>query len=306
MPYIELNSLDQKKHMDLWTSIAEHISQIAGEPFAVIRQREVGGGCINAAWVVEGADAAYFVKTNGAAHAVMFEAEAAGLVQLRSADAIRVPTPLCYGVAGGKAYLVLEYIELGGHGSQQALGQALARLHRVSAPRFGWYRNNTIGSTPQINEQKDDWPRFWGEMRLAPQLDRASRRGAPAGLVSAVERLISDAPAFFRGYSPAPSLVHGDLWGGNYGFDPAGRPVLFDPAVYYGDRETDLAMTELFGGFSSAFYDAYQAAWPLDAGYRARRDLYNLYHILNHFNLFGGGYGAQAQRMAERLLSEIR
>ena len=138
------------------------------------------------------------------------------------------------------------------------------------------------------------------------QLDLAERRGAAARLLSQGERLLLDLPVLFDSYQPVASLLHGDLWSGNYAYLPSGEPTLFDPAVYYGDREADLAMTELFGGFGADFYAAYNNAWPLDSGYRTRKTLYNLYHILNHFNMFGGGYLGQAQRMMDSLLSELR
>ncbi len=138
---------------------------------------------------------------------------------------------------------------------------------------------------------------------MRPQLDLARDNAAPSRLLRQGERLLARLEGFFPGYRPPPALLHGDLWGGNHGYVD-GEPVLFDPAIYYGDREADLAMTELFGGYPPAFQDAYREAWPLDPGYRARKPLYNLYHVLNHFNLFGGGYAAQAEAMIGRLLAE--
>jgi fructosamine-3-kinase len=151
----------------------------------------------------------------------------------------------------------------------------------------------------------DDWIDFWRERRLGFQLDLAARNGLRGALQTQGRQLMDALPALFAHYRPAPSLLHGDLWGGNWGADAAGNPVIFDPAVYFGDREADLAMTELFGGFSRAFYDAYDAAYPLDKGYETRKTLYSLYHVLNHFNLFGGGYGGQAQRMIQQLLAQV-
>jgi fructosamine-3-kinase len=140
---------------------------------------------------------------------------------------------------------------------------------------------------------------------LRPQLELAARNGAPRRLLADGERLLADLAGFFLHYSPLPSLLHGDLWSGNVGMW-AGEPVIFDPAVYFGDRETDLAMTELFGGFPAAFYAAYNATWRLDAGYAVRKDLYQLYHLLNHFNLFGDSYARQSQAAMDRLLAELR
>jgi fructosamine-3-kinase len=188
--------------------------------------------------------------------------------------------------------------------TMEELGRALACLHHVTGDRFGWHRPNYIGSTPQTNTPHADWVGFFIDCRLRPQLELASGRANTLGRLGT--QLIDRLPAFFSPYQPVPSLLHGDLWGGNAGATTDARPVMFDPAVYYGDRETDLAMTELFGGFPRRFYDAYRESWPLDDGYAQRKTLYQLYHVLNHFNLFGGGYATQAERMLHRLLSEIR
>jgi fructosamine-3-kinase len=188
----------------------------------------------------------------------------------------------------------MEHLPLGGRADWPAMGRMLATLHRHTGERFGWERDNWIGLAPQKNGWSDDWIGFFRDCRLAPQLARAA-------LEREAQPLIAVLPSFFDGYLPQPSLLHGDLWSGNAGFLRDGSPVIFDPAVYYGDREADLAMTELFGGFPPAFYAAYREAWPLDSGYEQRRDLYNLYHVLNHANLFGGGYVAQARRLIAAL-----
>jgi fructosamine-3-kinase len=177
-------------------------------------------------------------------------------------------------------------------------------MHRTARDHFGWDRDNTIGSTPQHNAPCGEWVTFWREHRLGFQLDLAARQGYGGRLQKLGERLLADLTGLID-HDPRPSLLHGDLWGGNIGYDREGNPVIFDPAVYYGDREADLAMTELFGGFGSGFYAAYEEAWPLDPGYSVRKTLYNLYHILNHLNLFGSGYLGQAQTMTERLLAEL-
>ncbi len=222
----------------------------------------------------------------------MYAAEAEGLAALREAGA-RAPEPYAHGLREGRAYIEMERLELGGAPDWPALARMLAALHRHSGERFGWGADNWIGLSPQKNGWREDWVGFYRDCRLAPQLERA-------GLLPEAETLIARLSAFFEGYRPAPSLLHGDLWSGNVGFTPAG-PVLFDPAVYYGDREADLAMTELFGGFPGEFYAAYRAAWPLDSGYETRKHLYNLYHLLNHLNLFGGGYLGQARAMLRSL-----
>lgn len=232
----------------------------------------------------------------------MFAAEAEGLVELARCAALRVPAPVCHGVAGQQAFLVLEQIDLRplDRAGQHALGEGLAALHGLGAERFGWHRDNTIGTTPQSNAWSGTWVGFWRERRLAPQLRLAAENGARS-LARSGEHLLARLDDLLDGHAPSPALVHGDLWSGNAAMDGDGRPLIFDPAVYYGDRETDLAMMELFGGFGVAL-DAYRAAWPVDEGYhRLRRPLYQLYHMLNHFNLFGGGYAASAQSLIDRV-----
>ena len=220
-----------------------------------------------------------FRKLAPAERAGAFAAEAEGLEALR--PHIRVPRVLDRGMRDGKAFIALEYLELSPAGDFAALGRALAHLHRQTGARFGWVRDNYIGLGVQKNGWFDDWARFWRERRLEPQLELAGLRVD----LDRLERIL-------EGHAPRPSLLHGDLWSGNAGFTKEG-PVVFDPAVYYGDREADLAMTELFGGFPRAFYRAYEEALPLDEGYEKRKHLYNLYHLLNHLNLFGGAYLAQ-------------
>ena len=286
--------------MSDYAGIASRIGAATGSEFVVIGARHVGGGCINDAVVLSSARTSYFVKLNDAPMLPMFEAEAEGLAEIGSAHAIRAPQPVVSGVDGGRSFLVLEHIPLGSTGSAAELGKQLARMHRHTASQFGWHRDNTIGSTPQPNQRSDNWVDFWREQRLGYQLDLAARHGEPS-LKAQAQNLLQALPQFFSEYSPQPSLLHGDLWGGNYGYDDRGQPVIYDPAVYYGDREADIAMTELFGGFGAGFYDAYNASYPLDSGYAGRKTLYNLYHILNHFNLFGGGYANQALAMIQRL-----
>ncbi len=291
-----------------WPSISQQVQTASGTILATDTVRPVGGGCINAAYALTGSQnghrQTFFIKTNTADSLSMFEAEAEGLHALINSHSLRVPTPICSDIAGEDAYLLMEHITLQGTGDDTQLGSRLAAMHQTRCSQFGWHRHNTIGSTPQLNHVTDNWVTFWAEQRLGAQLKLAGQNGAKRSLLSRGEKLQTTLSTFFTDYQPVPSLLHGDLWSGNAAFDAQGQPVIFDPAAYFGDRETDLAMTELFGGFSSAFYAAYNAAWPLDAGYAMRKTLYNLYHILNHFNLFGGGYESQAQGMIDRLLSE--
>ena len=295
----------------MWDVIAQKVSQVTGKPFTVSQKESVGGGCINSAYIVSDAGNSYFVKTNSASLLEMFEAEYEGLIEMASADAVRVPQPVCVGTHENTAYIVMENLQLyGGRGgsstSLEQLGVDLACMHQARQQQFGWHRNNTIGSTLQINQQENDWITFWREHRLRFQYDLAASNGFGGALQVKGERLLENIQYFFTSYHPEPSLLHGDLWSGNYAIDDTGNPVIFDPAVYYGDREADIAMTELFGGFSPRFYSAYNGTYQLDGGYKVRKILYNLYHILNHLNLFGGGYLSQANRMTEQLLVEVR
>ncbi|WP_295454408.1 fructosamine kinase family protein [uncultured Thiodictyon sp.] len=289
-----------------WAVIAQHIASATGQPFApTAAARPVGGGCINDAVILTAGERSYFVKTNAAARHTMFEAEAAGLAELAAAGALRVPAPVCWGQTATRNFLVLERLELGGPTRGATAGRQLAELHRSGSATFGWSRDNFIGATPQSNTPSHDWAAFWRDQRLGFQLELAARNGYARGLQDAGEQLRCDLDAVLT-HRPQPALLHGDLWGGNLGWLPDGAPVIFDPAVYYGDREADLAMTELFGGFGADFYAAYREAWPLDPGYTVRKTLYNLYHILNHLNLFGSGYLGQARGMIDRLLAEVR
>jgi fructosamine-3-kinase len=287
----------------IWTQIAAHIYQMTGQPFEISDRRSVSGGCINQGYAISDGRQTYFVKLNQANQIAMFEAEAIGLKQMWDTHTIRVPKPICWGVEADTAYVVLEWLELG-RGSSQSwymMGQQLAAMHRATSDKgFGWERNNTIGSTPQINNWTSDWVEFFTKHRIAFQLQLARRRG---GHFSQGDRLLEAIPQLLADHHPQPSLVHGDLWSGNAAVTTAGEPVILDPATYYGDREVDIAMSELFGSFPAEFYRGYNEAFPLDAGYKRRKILYNLYHILNHFNLFGGSYEGQANSMIRQLLS---
>lgn len=316
----------------MWTQIASKISEVTGKTFEINQRRAISGGCINQGYAVVGNTGTYFVKLNQASKLQMFEAEALGLRQMLATETMRVPKPVCVGVTVEVAYIVLEWLELGGTNNSEswaAMGCKLAAMHcwrpfqertttgkeRVSttqfpqqisnspnqrggSQKFGWDVNNTIGSTPQINTWTSNWAEFFAEYRLGYQFKLARSRGGHFPLEAKVMAMI---PKLLN-HQPQPSVVHGDLWGGNAAIMPSGEPVIFDPAAYIGDREVDLAMTELFGGFPIAFYQGYKDIWALDQGYKRRKTLYNLYHILNHFNLFGGGYGLQANRMMEQII----
>ncbi|HSG59367.1 MAG TPA: fructosamine kinase family protein [Woeseiaceae bacterium] len=241
-----------------------------------------------------------FRKAGPASALAMFEAEADGLNELRTAGEVRVPEVIDVGIENGQSYLVIEHLDLQrpSRDVERKFGQQLARLHRHTADRFGWFRDNTIGPTPQRNDWSDDWIDFFGELRLDFQVRLAARNGYD--LTDEGARLRKRLPELFDAYEPVASLLHGDLWGGNWGA-VNGEPVIFDPAVFHGDRESDIAMTMLFGGFGRAFYQAYEAEWPMAPGHERRIKLYQLYHVLNHLNLFGSSYLGRARQLLREL-----
>jgi fructosamine-3-kinase len=297
---LELETLTREKSM--WDQIARHIARVTDRSFEIEKIRSVSGGCINQGYSAIGHGSIYFVKINEASRGAMFEAEAAGLQQMYATHTIRVPQPICWGTVERSSYLVLEWLEFGRDNSQawETMGRHLARLHQVEVGDcFGWERDNTIGSTPQINKLSENWADFFTEYRIGYQLRLAKQRG---GNLPDEDQLLPAVREMLRSHQPRPSLVHGDLWSGNAAITTEGEPVILDPATYWGDREVDIAMTELFGGFPAAFYRGYHEVFALDPGYQARKTLYNLYHILNHFNLFGGGYASQANRMIQQIL----
>ena len=288
----------------------------------LVGRRPVGGGCIHSAWCLQLADGSrLFAKTNRASSLPLLEAEAEGLQALAVAAGEAgplVPVPLAWGVAGASAVLVLSWLALEGGRSAakapqwQRLGAALAGLHRNSLTRccvaedrvgsaFGWPRDNVIGAFPQRNGWDEDWGRFFVERRLAPQLEHLARRGTPLGQA---QWLLALSGQWLAEHRPDPCLVHGDLWSGNAAISAGGQGAIFDPAVYRADREVDLAMARLFGGFPAPFFAGYEAEWPLPSGHRLRSDLYDLYHLLNHANLFGGSYLGQCQARIEKLLNQ--
>ncbi|MGB5488906.1 MAG: fructosamine kinase family protein [Lysobacterales bacterium] len=291
--------------MSLLESIQTGLSESVGKVTGLHWVRDLRGGDINRAALVRSGEKNWFVKYRSNAPAGMFEAEALALEKISATGSIRVPEAIALGVDNGTSWLVLEYLELTSSGPAELLGEQLAAMHQISGDSFGWPHNNYIGITPQLNQKSDNWIDFWRGYRLKPQLAMAQTAGFSSRLSDKGERLLENLDQLLQGHEPAASLLHGDLWSGNKAFTPAGQPVIFDPASYYGDRETDLAMTELFGGFGPAFYAAYKAHSPLPDGYPLRRELYNLYHMLNHLNLFGAGYLSRCESIIDELLAQI-
>ncbi len=287
--------------------VADELTRLLGGRVAPAPVERVHGGCISDSYRWEGGQETLFVKLGDPQSAVAFAAEAAGLEELAAARAVRVPQVRACGRTAGTAFLALEWLDLrqATAACETLLGEQLAFQHRSGAATFGWMRDNAIGSTPQHNTTTGDWVTFFRDLRLKFQLDLALSNGHAGALQDRGRLLLEAMPAFFSSYRPVPSLLHGDLWGGNFAATADGTPVIFDPAVYYGDREADIAMTRLFGGFGHSFHTAYHTAWPLDQAAGTRRGLYNLYHVLNHLNLCGGSYGEQARSMIDRLLAEL-
>lgn len=290
--------------MQLLQTLSSEISKATGKAFSASEQAYAGGGSINQTLTLSDADRRYFVKLNQPQGLAMFEAEADGLAEL-SKSAFTLPAVVCIGSNSDYAWLVLEYISLRGNRNARLAGKMLADMHTIGAAHFGWHRDNTIGSTPQINTPSASWSTFWQQHRLGYQISLAIDNGYHGHVIDQLENVNAVCDSLL-GHNPQPALLHGDLWAGNLGYAADATPVIYDPAVYYGDHEADLAMTELFGGFDRDFYAAYQDRLPVDAGYRLRKQMYNLYHVVNHLNLFGGGYQQQALSMASTLLAELR
>ena len=284
------------------SEIDDEISIATGVLFKSRSSSSIGGGCINQASKIHSMDGrTFFLKINQASFLPFFEAEAIALKEIRATQTIMAPNVITHGLAEDQAFLVLEYIEEGRSSSESEknLGMLLAKMHKIEQPYFGWERDNCIGATPQPNPKTNHWSEFYRDHRLAFQFKLAQSKGRT---FDGAQKLLESIESFFSDYSPHPSLLHGYLWGGNASCDSSGVPFIYDPATYYGDRETDLAFTYMFGGFSSSFYDAYNEEYPLNSGFPQRKTLYNLYHELNHFNMFGGGYASSAQSSIDQLL----
>lgn len=262
----------------------------------------VAGGDTHGAISVRAAGNSWFVKWGGPDTLPLFEAERRGLDVLAAAAGPRVPRARATGGNDGHAWLILEHLDLRGSGNTADLGRSLAALHREVGPAHGFEAANYIGHTPQANDWRACWVEFWWERRLLPQLRLAEERGSGEDL-SELAPALERACRALLDHRPPPSLLHGDLWSGNHGFLSDGEPVVFDPACYYGDRETDIAMMRLFGGFDEGVLRAYETAWSLPAGHERRLGLYQLYHVLNHLNLFGRSWHGRAVTLARQIIA---
>lgn len=274
------------------------------EPIGECDTRPVSGGDINTSYLVTTKARRYFVKTLKHPQAqAMHKAEADGLRALAQVGALAVPDIIGTGLCAAESFLVLSELELAAPADWQGLAKGLAQLHQLSSERYGWPHDNFIGSSKQSNTYHANWSDFWWQQRLLPQLESAYANGYRQELEAHQGPLQRASEALLQAHRPTPVLVHGDLWSGNVGFVDNSQPAIFDPACYYGDREVDLAMSRLFGGFAASFYRAYSDELPLPPGDQQRETLYNLYHLLNHLNLFGGGYLPQCLRSIKQLAS---
>ena len=302
-------------------AVEDAIRARTGNAFRITHAEPAPGGCIHTAMTVSDTTGArYFVKLGPRHCAPMFAAEADGLAAIAASDSFRTSAVIALSAEDAQdpqyaedernehAFLVLEHLALrpvqsAADGARFA--EALVAMHRHTGDIFGWSRDNFIGRTPQHNAAHANWALFFAERRLRPQLALAREKGFGGELQKQGERLLPRLPALFLDYRPRESLVHGDLWHGNAAMLADGTPVVFDPAIHHGDRESDLAMSELFGGFPSNFYASYRKAWPLHEDYAQRKLLYSLYHVLNHLNLFGRGYLGEAMRLVVKLNQEL-
>jgi protein-ribulosamine 3-kinase len=296
----------------LESAILSALSETLGLEIGLIQKQPVGGGSCTAAWHMLSTRGEFFVKLQRSEEQDYFKAESLGLKELSKAQLaselkpktpyLTIPKAHAYGQCEGMAFLAMEHLNFSSNGNEEHLGEAIANLHRITAKQHGWIMDNTLGPTPQPNQQHKDWCEFFKTQRLSYMLTLAQSRGCkiPEG-----KALLDNFPSLFENTQPAPSLLHGDLWRGNVAFLNHGQPCIFDPATHYGDRECDIAMTELFGGFSRSFYEGYRSIWPLEAGYEKRKKLYQLYHVLNHFVIFGEPYGQQANHMVNEILKFI-
>lgn len=290
---------------ELQATVQQYMTKALGETVAIKSSESIGGGCINHASKLLTSSGTWFLKWNANCPADMFAREAEGMIELGKAadNELVIPQILCHKAPGDSpGFLIMEFCEPGRSGSDdEKLGRGLATIHRFKHDNFGFDNDNYCGDTPQSNKKVGNWLDFFREQRLAYLLQLITNRGRLSNAeLKSYDRLLNKLPELIPA-SSVPSLIHGDLWSGNYMYTSNG-PALIDPAAYYADREMEFAIITMFGGFSSRFFEAYNESFPLDKDWQSRNKLYQLYHILNHFYLFGGGYGSQALAVAKSYL----
>jgi fructosamine-3-kinase len=298
----------------MWHIIEQAITEKTGVAFKIEEKYSLSAGLsignpmngndhpLNLSFKVSSAKHSFFVKLNSKENLINFQAEAYSLRQLKKLTHIACPDVTTIGISLDKSFLVLDYIKFSKAKPVlwYQLGQQLAQMHQeTSHGQFGWQHDNFIGNTIQPNHWSSNWTTFFSQQRIAWQLQLLSEKSVLLGDIDHIAKICHNA---LLHHNVTPCLVHGDLWQGNTGFTFE-RGMIFDPACYYGDREVDIAMTELFGHFPDDFYHGYQAEYPLDNGYEQRKIIYNFYHILNHANIFGGIYIEQAKATLSRIIS---
>ncbi len=303
------STYDEMKKVPVCSSLSEAVSLVCGNDVVIAKKQPVHGGDANEAYKLFLSDGTtLFLKANSLSNVDFFRAEAEGIAAIKSTGEVRVPTIYARGKDSSFSFLLMEYIESGReqHDFWEKLGFDLASMHKadtvqyLNRGKYGFERDNYIGAGKQKNTQKDSWIELFSECRLRPQFLLAEEY-FDRSMIRTVDSLLNNLDKFL--FEPErPSLLHGDLWSGNFMSDEFGLPVLIDPAVYVGCNEADIAMTELFGGFDRIFYEAYFEVMDSVPGYEERRDLYNLYHLLNHLNLFGSSYLSAVYRIINKYM----
>jgi fructosamine-3-kinase len=286
----------------MWQAIEQNITQVIGEQFNIKHKQAITGGDINLCYWLSDYQHNYFIKLNDKSRLQQFESEAYSLTQIKQLHTMSCPDVITTGTTLDKSYLVLEYLPFHHACAKDWLlfGKKLAQMHKTSTHgKFGWQHDNYIGTTLQPNNWQSNWRTFFAEQRIGWQLQLLAEKSVKLG---SIEHIVSACHDLLMHHQVTPCLVHGDLWQGNLGFNNEGV-FIFDPASYYGDREVDIAMTELFGQLPSEFYQGYQSIYPLEKDYDKRKLIYNFYHILNHANLFGGVYIEQSKANLARILA---
>ncbi|CZF79002.1 Fructosamine kinase [Grimontia celer] len=284
----------------MWHSLSVQLSLALGQQFEVEEKTPIDGGDINECYAIASGNMRFFVKVNSRDNLPVFEAEAESLRHLANSSEVSIPQVIYLGIIKEKSVLVLDYIPMKQLDAENAylLGKDLARLHQWGEQlEYGFDIDNFIGTTEQRNSWHRKWANFFADHRIGLQLQLAEEKGMSFGDVESIVEAVKER---LNGHQPKASLVHGDLWKGNASSTMNG-PIVYDPACYWGDREVDIAMTHLFGGFPEEFYKGYEEVWPLDGGFEERKDLYNLYHMLNHCLLFGGPYLAETEALINKL-----
>lgn len=288
----------------MWQAISQQLSDTLMFDFQISEREKLDGGDINQCYMISDGQERYFVKVNAKEALAKFEAEAENIRIMRESNTVFLPELVLYGACKDSSFIILNFLAtkpLEDSTLSYEFGQQLARLHQWGEQKeYGFDCDNYIGSTLQPNKWDKKWCRFFAEQRIGWQLQLVKEKGVV--LVDDIEEFTQLVQNRLASHSPRPSLLHGDLWNGNVANSAFG-PICYDPATYWGDRECDIAMTELFNGFQPEFYQGYESVWPLEIGYEARKNIYNLYHILNHYNQFGGHYLDEAEKTINDILS---